>query len=66
MHNLMTRRCAAGRWRIRTVRFVVTSLEARKEAARDIFAYIEGFYNRRRRHSAIGYISPVGTELKPA
>ena len=30
----------------------------RAEAKRDIFAYIEGFYNRRRRHSALGYQSP--------
>jgi hypothetical protein len=37
-----------------------------KEAARDIFAYIEGFYNRTRRHSAIGYISPIEMELKAA
>ena len=27
----------------------------RQEAKCDIFAYIEGFYNRTRRHSAIGY-----------
>ena len=39
---------------------------ARDEARRDIFAYIEGFYNRTRRHSAIGYISPVEMELKSA
>ena len=38
----------------------------RQEAARDIFAYIEGFYNRTRRHSAIGYISPIEMELKAA
>jgi len=38
----------------------------RKEATRDIFAYIEGFYNRIRRHSAIGYISPIEMELKAA
>jgi putative transposase len=38
----------------------------RAEAARDIFAYIEGFYNRTRRHSAIGYISPIEMELKAA
>ena len=38
----------------------------RAEAARDLFAYIEGFYNRIRRHSAIGYISPIEMELKAA
>ena len=38
----------------------------RQEATRDIFAYIEGFYNRTRRHSAIGYISPIEMELKAA
>ena len=38
----------------------------RAEAQRDIFAYIEGFYNRTRRHSAIGYISPIAMELKAA
>lgn len=38
----------------------------RAEATHDIFAYIEGFYNRTRRHSAIGYISPIEMELKAA
>jgi putative transposase len=38
----------------------------RADARRDIFAYIEGFYNRTRRHSAIGYISPTEMELKAA
>jgi len=38
----------------------------RAEAVRDIFVYIEGFYNRTPRHSAIGYISPIETELKAA
>jgi putative transposase len=38
----------------------------RAEARRDIFAYIEGFYNKTRRHSAIGYISPIEMELKAA
>ncbi|SCB55706.1 Integrase core domain-containing protein [Bradyrhizobium shewense] len=37
---------------------------ARADATRDIFAYVEGFYNRTRRHSAIGYISPIEMELK--
>jgi transposase InsO family protein len=38
----------------------------REDAKRDIFAYIEGYYNRTRRHSAIGYISPIEMELKAA
>src|ERR1700758_1191219 len=38
----------------------------REDAKRDIFAYIEGFYNRTRRHSAIGYLSPIEMELKAA
>jgi transposase InsO family protein len=38
----------------------------REQAKRSIFAYIEGYYNRTRRHSAIGYISPIEMELKAA
>jgi putative transposase len=38
----------------------------RQEARREIFAYIEGFYNQTRRHSTIGYISPIEMELKAA
>ena len=30
----------------------------RQEARSVLFAYLEGFYNRRRRHSALGYLSP--------
>jgi transposase InsO family protein len=40
--------------------------KTRAEAQRDIFAYIEGFYNRTRLHSAIGYIPPIQMELKVA
>ena len=36
----------------------------RADAQRDLFAFIEGFYNRMRLHSAIGYISPVEMERK--
>jgi transposase InsO family protein len=34
----------------------------RTEARRDLFAYIEGVYNSRRLHSAIGYRSPADME----
>jgi len=40
--------------------------QTRAEAQRDIFAFIEGFYNRTRLHSAIGYIAPIEMELKAA
>ena len=32
--------------------------QTRDEARADVFHYIESFYNRRRRHSAIAYLSP--------
>src|SRR5438445_11540085 len=38
----------------------------RDQAKSDIFAYIEGFYNRTRRHSSIGYNTPIQIELKAA
>jgi putative transposase len=30
----------------------------RDEARADVFQYVEGFYNRRRLHSGIGYLTP--------
>jgi putative transposase len=32
------------------------------EARADLFDYIEVFYNRTRRHSALGYLSPAAFE----
>ena len=37
---------------------------SRAEAKRSVFEYIEVFYNRTRRHSYLGYISPENYELK--
>jgi putative transposase len=34
------------------------------EARNATFAFIEGFYNRRRRHSSIGYLSPIDYERR--
>ena len=36
------------------------------EARMAVFAFIEGFYNPRRRHSALGYLSPVAFERRHA
>jgi putative transposase len=39
---------------------------SREEATQDIFEYIEVFYNRRRRHSTLGYDSPAEYEARTA
>jgi putative transposase len=39
-----------------------TKYKTREEARRSIFEYIEIFYNRKRLHSSIGYLSPVEYE----
>lgn len=39
------------------------SYETRAVARQGIFEYIEIFYNRQRRHSALGYLSPVSYEM---
>jgi putative transposase len=36
-----------------------TRYDTRDEAIADVFDYIEPFYNRRRKHSTLGYVSPV-------
>jgi transposase InsO family protein len=52
------------------VEFVPTiawnSHATRDQARRDLFQYIEGFYNPRRLHSALGYISPAEAERRAA
>jgi putative transposase len=37
--------------------------ETRAEATAAIDDYIEGFHNPRRRHSSIGYVSPIEFEM---
>ena len=37
-----------------------------QQARLAVFDFIEGFYNPRRRHSAIGYLSPINFERKHA
>ena len=39
--------------------------QTRDEAKRSVFDYIEIFYNRERRHSALNYLSPVDYESSP-
>ena len=36
------------------------------DARQSVFSYIEGFYNRRRRHSSLGYLSPEEFERRHA
>ena len=33
-----------------------------EEAKKDVFKYVEMFYNRRRRHASLGYVSPAEYE----
>ena len=43
-----------------------TSYPTREAAKRDLFAYIEGYYNRQRLHSAPDNITPEQAERKAA
>src|ERR1700758_4649523 len=38
--------------------------KTQSEARSAVFAFIEGFYNPRRRHSGIGYLSPIAYEMQ--
>jgi putative transposase len=49
---------------LKTERTECKTYHTRNEARADVFDYIERFYNAVRRHSTIGYLSPVEFERK--
>jgi len=49
---------------LKTERVYFSSYRSRKEARQDVVDYIEMFYNSRRRHSYLGYLSPRQFEEK--
>lgn len=40
------------------------TFETRRKMEYEVFDYIERFYNRKRRHSAVGYLAPIEFETK--
>ena len=49
---------------LKTERTARKNYRTRNEARADVFDYIECFYNPKRRHSTIGYMSPMDFEAK--
>jgi putative transposase len=49
---------------LKTERVARKTYRTRNEANADVFDYIERFYNPKRRHSTIGYMSPMEFETK--
>jgi transposase InsO family protein len=47
---------------LKTERTSSKTYRTRNEAKADVFDYIERFYNSKRRHSTIGYLSPMEFE----
>lgn len=47
---------------MKTERIARKVYRTRDQAPADVFAYIERFYDPRRRHSTIGYLSPMEFE----
>ena len=61
MSGISQRGCQ--RFRNRSRSTTIVSCAARDEAKADGFDYIERFYNAKRRHSTIGYRSPMEFEM---
>jgi putative transposase len=49
---------------LKTERTARKLYRTRDEAKADVFDYVERFYNPKRRHSTIGYLSPMEFERK--
>lgn len=49
---------------LKTERTACKNYRTRDDAKADVFDYIERFYNTIRRHSTIGYVSPVEFERR--
>jgi putative transposase len=49
---------------LKTERIARKVYRTRDEARADVFDYVERFYNTKRRHSTIGYLSPMEFEMK--
>jgi putative transposase len=47
---------------LKTERTAAKMYRTREQAKADVFDYIECFYNPRRRHSTLGYLSPMEFE----
>ena len=47
---------------LKTERTTNKTYRTRDQAKADVFDYIERFYNPRRRHSTLGYLSPIEFE----
>ena len=47
---------------LKTERTARKVYQPRREARSDVFDYIERFYNSTRRHSTLGYVSPIQFE----
>jgi putative transposase len=49
---------------LKTERTTRRTYQTRDEARADVFDYVERFYNPRRRHSTLGYLSPAEFEMQ--
>jgi putative transposase len=47
---------------LKTERIARETYRTRNHARQDVFDYIERFYNPTRRHSTLGYLSPMDSE----